>query len=164
MDSLRELWGNGTSLNTLQMACRGVTVFVLALILIRISGRRSFGIGSPLDNIIVMLLGAILSRAVVGASPFIPVTITCTAIVLLHRFFSWYKGKSSRFIHLVEGDKIMVFQDGKFIQANMERAQLHKEDIMQELRKRAMTDDLNQVKVIYIERNGEISIIIKQAY
>ncbi|WP_090024889.1 DUF421 domain-containing protein [Chryseobacterium oleae] len=162
MDFLAELWGSGKSLNTVQMTCRGITVFILALILIRISGRRSFGIGSPLDNIIVMLLGAILSRAVVGASPFIPVMTTCTMIVLLHRFFSWYKGKSSRFIHWIEGDKIMLFKDGRFITENMERAQLHREDVMQELRKRAMTDDLNNIKTIYIERSGEISIVIKE--
>lgn len=161
MDFLSDLWGSGTSLNIIQMTFRGVAVFVIALVLIRISGRRSFGIGSPLDNIIVMLLGAILSRAVVGTSPFIPVTITCTVIVLLHRFFSWCKGKSIRFFHLVEGDKIKVFQDGQFIQANMEKAQLHKEDVIQELRKRALTEDLSQVKVIYIERNGEISIVTK---
>ncbi|MDR6465344.1 uncharacterized membrane protein YcaP (DUF421 family) [Chryseobacterium sediminis] len=51
----------GTSLNSFQIAIRGITVFILALILIRILGRRSFGIASPLDNIIVILLGAVLS-------------------------------------------------------------------------------------------------------
>ncbi|MFP3598580.1 DUF421 domain-containing protein [Chryseobacterium sp. SIMBA_029] len=62
---------------------------------------------------------------------------------------------------MVEGDKIMLFKEGKFITENMERTQLHTEDVMQELRKRAMTDDLNTIKAIYIERNGEISIVVK---
>lgn len=143
------------------MGIRGITVFMLALILIRISGRRSFGIGSPLDNIIVILLGAILSRAVVGALPFTPVIVTCLAIVLLHRFVSWLKSKSSSFNKLVDGEKIIVFNNGKFLHTNMSRAQICKEDIMQGIRKSALTDDLNVIRSVYIEYTGEITVVTK---
>jgi uncharacterized membrane protein YcaP (DUF421 family) len=159
MTILEDLWGSGESLNVLQMSCRGVATFLIALLLIRISGRRSFGIRSPLDNIIVILLGAILARAVVGASPFVPVTVCCTIIVLLHRIFSWYKAANRKFSVLAEGKKILVFKDGNFIQANMSQALLTQEDVMQEVRKMAMTDDLSQIHEIYIERTGEISIV-----
>ncbi len=163
MNLLHEFWGSGTSLNVLQMVCRGIAVFVLALVLIRISGRRSFGLGSPLDNIIVILLGAVLSRAVVGASPFIPVAATSTVIVLLHRILSWYKSKNSPLSRLLEGDKIILFEKGNFIPSNMRRALLNKEDILQEVRKTALTDDLSTVKIIFIERSGEISVVKKPA-
>ncbi|MGG1922151.1 YetF domain-containing protein [Chryseobacterium sp. NRRL B-14798] len=161
MDILKQIWDIDTSLDSFQMGIRGVTVFISALILIRISGRRSFGIGSPLDNIIVILLGAILSRAVVGASPFIPVIVTCLAIVLLHRFVSWLKSKNSSFNKLVDGEKIMVFNDGKFLHAGMSRAQICKEDIMQGIRKSALTDDLNVIRSVYIEYTGEITVVKK---
>lgn len=161
MNILNDLWGSGTNLNALQMVCRGVVIFIVALILIRLSGRRSFGVGSPLDNIIVILLGAILSRAVVGASPFISVVATSTVIVLLHRIFSWIKAKSKNFTKVVEGDKIPPFKNGQFMHANMKRALVNKEDVMQELRKAALTEDLNIVELIYIERSGEISIVKK---
>jgi len=48
---LIEMFGQGKDLNTLQMSCRGIVVFFIALLLIRISGRRSFGMHTPLDNI-----------------------------------------------------------------------------------------------------------------
>lgn len=156
---IENLWGSGRSLNVLQMGLRGIAVFVIALVLFRISGRRSFGIGSPLDNIIIILLGAVLSRAVVGASPFIPVVTTCTLIVLLHRFVSWLKVRSSRFSKFVEGEKIILFKDDQFILSNMNRVQLNKEDVMQEVRKAALTDDLSKVKEIFIERSGHIGIV-----
>lgn len=112
MHILETMWGSGTSLNSFQMGIRGIIVFIIALLLIRISGRRSFGIRSPLDNIIVILLGAVLSRAVVGASPFIPVVSTCLTIVVLHRLMSWIKIKRIFYNTMIDGKKIMVFKDG----------------------------------------------------
>ncbi|REC50205.1 DUF421 domain-containing protein [Chryseobacterium pennipullorum] len=162
MHILEKIWGVGDSPDSLQMVIRGITVFILALLFIRISGRRSFGIGSPVDNIIVILLGAILSRAVVGASPFVPVAVTCLAIVVLHRFISWLKSRSVRFTEAIEGKKILVFEDGRFLQSNMNRALICKEDILQGIRKSALTDDLSLIKAVYIEHTGEITVVRKK--
>ncbi len=161
MELLTQIFGEGKDLNALQMSCRGVVVFFIALVLIRISGRRSFGIRTALDNIISISLGAILSRAVVGASDFVPVIVTCFVIVLMHRLFGWFIANSKRFGRLMEGDKILLYDNGKFIDANLKKALVCKEDIMQGVRKSALTEDLNLVDKVYIERNGEISAIKK---
>jgi len=143
------------------MSCRGIVVFIIALLLIRISGRRSFGIRTPLDNIISISLGAILSRAVVGASAFVPVVITCLVIVLFHRFVGWLIANSKFVALLVESDKISLYENGKYLHQNLKRMQLTEEDVMQGVRKSALTEDLKTIKHIYIERNGEISAIRK---
>lgn len=161
MNLLIEIFGQGKDLNITQMSCRGIVVFGIALLLIRISGRRSFGIRTPLDNIILILLGATLSRAVVGASPFLPVVITCFVIVVLHRALGWIISRSNGFAEIIEGNKILLFDNGKFIYKNERRAQVNREDIMQGVRKSALTDDLDKIDKIYIERNGEISAIKK---
>jgi uncharacterized membrane protein YcaP (DUF421 family) len=161
MDILIKIFGEGKDLTTLQMSCRGITVFVIALLLIRVSGRRSFGLRTPLDNIIGILLGAILSRAVVGASAFVPVIITCFVIVILHRCFGWLISHSKPFGKVVEGNKILLYQDGDFIKENMEKALVCQEDIMQGVRKSALTENMDTIDKIYMERNGEISAIKK---
>ncbi len=143
------------------MCCRGVVIFLIALILIRVSGRRSFGIRTALDNIILILLGATLSRAVVGASPFVHVIITCFVIVLLHRIFGWLIVKSKKLGKIIEGSKILLFDNGHFIKKNMERALVCEADIMQGVRKSALTEDMTGIDKVYIERNGEISAIKK---
>lgn len=161
MELLLRIFGEGKDLNELQMSCRGIVVFFIALILIRISGRRSFGIRTPLDNIISISLGAVLSRAIVGASPFLAVIVCCFAIVLLHRLFGLLIVHNTRFGKWVEGDKIPLFERGKFIKPNLDRVQICEEDIMQGIRKSALTEDIAKIDKVYIERNGEISAIKK---
>jgi uncharacterized membrane protein YcaP (DUF421 family) len=162
MQTLITIFGEGKELTLLQMIDRGIIVFFLALVLIRISGRRSFGMHMPLDNIISIILGAILSRAVVGASDFVPVIGVCTAIVLLHRVVGWLIAHHKIMSRLIQGEKILLFEDGTFLTKNMGKALVCEEDVMQGVRRSALTDNLEKIKKIYIERNGEITAIKKE--
>src|ERR1700709_671749 len=161
MEIFMQIFGEGKNLNALQMSSRGIVMFVIALVLIRISGRRSFAVRSPLDNIITISLGAVMSRAIVGASGFVPVVVCCFVIVLLHRFIGWLIANSKPFGRLIEGEKILLFEDGTFLKANMKKALVCQEDLMQGVRKSALTEDMNKIDKVYMERNGEISAIKK---
>lgn len=161
MEILKTIFGEGKDLDVLQMCSRGVAVFIIALLLIRISGRRSFGLKTPLDNIISILLGAILSRAVVGASSFVPVIACCLAIVCIHRAVGWLIVRHDRIGRFIEGHRILLFHDGKFISEHMRRGQVGREDVMQGVRKSALTEDLSKVDKIYLECNGDISPLMK---
>ena len=162
MDLIHEIFGQGKDLNALQMSSRGVVVLFIALILVRISGRRSFGLHTPLDNVITILLGAILSRAVVGVSPFVPVIVCCFVIVIFHRCFGWLVARNERLARFVEGDKILLFSNGQFNHKNMRRALVCEEDAMEGVRKSALTDNMDKIDRVYIERNGDISPIKKE--
>ena len=161
MEVLIEIFGRGKDLNAIQMCSRAVVIFFLALILIRISGRRSFGLHMPLDNIITITLGALLSRAIVGASDFVAVILASTVIVLIHRGMAWMLVHNPGISKLIEGEKMLLYEGGEFSKTNMNRAQVCQEDILQGVRKSALTNDLTKIQQIYIERNGEISSIKK---
>lgn len=161
MEWIIKLFGEGKDLNALQMSDRGVVLFFIALLLIRISGRRSFGVRTPLDNIITISLGAIMSRAVVGASDFVPVIVCCFVIVLLHRLFGYFIARSKAFGRFIEGEKILLFSDGVFLKENMKKALVCQEDLMQGVRKSVLTENMDQIEKVYMERNGEISAIKK---
>lgn len=163
MDIITILFGEGKDLNILQMTCRGFVVFFISLLLIRLSGRRSFGLRTPLDNIITIALGAVLSRAIVGASPFWSVIVASTAIVLLHRSLGWLLSHNRTLSKLIEGEKIVLYENGRFVTENMSKALVCKEDILQGVRKSALTEDLDKIDKIYIEHNGEISAIKKES-
>lgn len=155
------VFGIGKDLNAWQMGSRAVIIFIFTLFVIRISGRRSFGLRAPLDNIVIILLGSILGRAVVGASPFLPTLIAGLVISALHRSLAilsthhWF-GK------ITKGEKIPLYHDGAFITSNLKRSLISKEDVMEEMRLRALINSFSQIESAYMERNGEISVIKKQ--
>jgi uncharacterized membrane protein YcaP (DUF421 family) len=107
------------------------------------------------------VLGAVMSRAIVGVSDFMPVMAASAVLVLNHRFFAWLMVHHPGFSKLISGEKMLLFKEGNYIEQNMERAQVCKEDILQEVRRTALTEDLGKIEKIYIERNGEISSVKK---
>ena len=159
MKTVELLFGSGKELTALQMCDRGIVIFLIALLLIRISGRRSFGLHTPLDSIITILLGAILSRAVTGSSPFVPVVAACLVIVIIHRSLSWLLVRSPRLRKVTDGEAIVLYDQGVFLEDNMRRALISKDDIMQGIRTTALTEDLSRIKRVYMETNGKVSIV-----
>ncbi len=70
MKFMNEWWGVNENISPLEIAARSAVMFLIALLLMRMAGMRPFGKGEPFDNIITFLIGGILSRGVVGATPF----------------------------------------------------------------------------------------------
>lgn len=162
MDVLYALFGKGKDLNTLQMCARAASIFFIALVFIRLSGRRSFGMRSPFDNVTVILLGAILSRTIVGASAFIPTISASLVIVLLHRLIAWLSLKIPWLSRITKGNKVVLFKDGKFNYKNMQKVMVSEAELREAVRLKSQQAQIDLVQVAYMERCGEISIILKQ--
>lgn len=161
MDWINTIIGSD-NLNTWHMTSRAILVFLWTLVLIRIAGRRSFGLRAPLDNIVLILLGAILSRAVVGASPFVATLMAGLAISVLHRILALFSLDHSFLGKLAKGEKIILYQDGHFFKKNMIRCLVSEEEIREEVRLRTLVDSLDEVDTIYMERSGSISAVKKE--
>lgn len=159
---IKTIFGDTRDLLWYQMCYRAAAVFVLALILLRISGRRSFGMKSPLDNVIAVLIGALLSRIIVGASEFIPVISASLTLVVLHRMLGWLTVHNKKISTLLHGEKICLYQNKTFIKENMRRALVCEEDIMLGVRRCMMSEGMDGIESIYMERNGEISVVKRE--
>jgi len=159
---LYKLFGEGKDLNTLQMCSRAFVIFFISLILIRISGRRTFGKRSAFDNTLAIILGAVLSRAVVGASPFVPTIVSSLVLVLLHRGLAWMSIKSKTVSQLIKGDEIPLYRNGQLYKENLGKSLLSEKDILSDVRKQANVKTLNEVSEIYMETSGEVTVIKKK--
>src|SRR6266581_2290926 len=102
-DMIHTLFGQGKDLNELQMACRAFVLFFIALAFIRFTGMRTFGIKSAFDDCIIIMLGAVLSRVITGASAFLPTLTAAFILVLVHRILAWISVSNKTVSHLVKG-------------------------------------------------------------
>jgi uncharacterized membrane protein YcaP (DUF421 family) len=153
------IFGSGADLSALQMGCRAGVLFFVTLALIRLSGRRSFGQHTSFDACVTVLLGAVMSRAVVGASPLGPTICACITLVALHRGVAMIAGMSPAFDMLVNGSHRVLAYRGQFDRAQMRKALIAEPEVAAALRMRAQTEAMDDEFKIVLERNGNISVV-----
>lgn len=162
MMALETFWGNGEHLLPYQMGIRALVMFLLALVLIRLGGMRIFGKKSALDHIIVIMLGAVMARGIVGASPFFSTVVAGAILVLTNWLLAYSSRKSRRWSAWIKGRPLLLFHDGHFDEKNMRQSNLCRDDVLESLRLELQQENLEEVNKIYIENNGRLSFILKR--
>jgi uncharacterized membrane protein YcaP (DUF421 family) len=160
-DFFLKIFGTGTDLSPGQMTARAFVMFFITLVLIRISGMRSFGSKSPFDTIIVIMLGAVLSRAVVGASPFISTVFAGVTICVVHRLVAMLCTRNHLISNFMKGKPLTLYKDGEINRKNMLRCDLSNGDLEEGIRIAANTSSLDELKEVKMERSGKISAVKK---
>ncbi len=161
-DYMLYTFGQDDELNALQMTVRALIVSFVCLLLLRFSGRRSFALGTPIDNVLAILLGAILSRSVTGASPFIPTLCAAATVAVIHRSVSWAGMHSRKLGSIFKGSPKVVYRNGKLLEKNMQYCRVTRRDIMAAVRLSVHRNSLKNIETIYVERNGQISVVEKE--
>jgi uncharacterized membrane protein YcaP (DUF421 family) len=160
--NINEIFGNGEDLTALQMAARAFIMFFIALLLIRLGGMRIFGEKSAFDYVIIIMLGAILSRGVAGSSPFFSTVAACAVMILIHKILGWLAMKHVWIGKIVKGYRHSLYKDGEMNYRNMRKTAISKDDLMENVRLEINSDSLDQVTQIFIEKTGKVSVV-KQA-
>ncbi|MEP6616226.1 MAG: YetF domain-containing protein [Ginsengibacter sp.] len=158
---INTLFGHGRDLDILQMAMRAFVLFFIALGLIRLAGMRTFGIKSAFDDCVIIMLGAVLSRAITGASAFFPTIGAALVLVLVHRLLAYISVYNKTISHLVKGKPVSIYSNGKLNDKTLRRCNLSFGDIMEEARLQANQNNLDDIEEIFMERTGKISFIKK---
>lgn len=159
--NLSDLFGSGQYLTPLQMGARAFVMFFITLALIRVGGMRIFGKRTAFDNILVIMLGAILARGVVGASPFVATVVAGAVMVAIHKVLALLALKYIWVGKIVKGVHRSLYKDGKLNERNMTISTISKDDIMEGVRMQIHNNSLDEVKEAYIEKNGHVSIVKK---
>lgn len=145
-----------------QMSIRAVIVYFVTVINIRITGMRTFHKRSAFDLVTALILGAVLSRAIVGSEPFVPILLSSVVLVLLHKVISWLAFKNDWLSKFVKGNPLPLIQNGEFIQKNMRKMQVTEKELYEAIRTRGKLTDVSEVEESYFESDGHISIIPKR--
>ena len=146
-------------LTFLQVSLRGIIVFVVTIIVVRLSTKRSLAEKTAFDAVLVVIIGSMLARAINGSGPFFATLGGGFVLVLLHRLFGLAAYYSHGFGILVKGKPAVLVQNGRVQHKNMFWNHISDHDLEEDLRLEAKTEDLGKIKVARVERSGDISFI-----
>lgn len=162
LDFINHLLGLGVepkSLTFLQISLRGIIVFIVSLVMVRIGSKRFLARMSAFDAILGFILASMLARAVNGSSAFFPTLGGGFVLIGLHRLMACLACLSHPFGNMVKGHYNQVIQDGRVDAEMLKRHNLTEHDLMEDLRLNGNMNAPADVKAAFLERNGQISVV-----
>lgn len=161
-----EIWlgptGDDGALTAGQMALRGFLVFCFALLVARLGSTRFMSRSSPMDLVLAIMLGSVLSRAITGQSAFFPTLLAGAVLVVLHSLFALLAAKTDFFGRWVKGSSSLLIEDGRRIRGALLSNQIGSGDLREALRLHGYGGrSIDEIKTARLERNGEISLVMQ---
>ena len=159
MEHLHQLVGSyGEDISWWQMSLRGVLIFLLGLLLVRIASSRAFGRWSALDIILAVIVGSNLSRALTGSAPFFATLAATFVLVILHSLLARAVIRWPAMSNYLKGKSVLLVEEGKPKEEALRRHGIGEGDLRMALRARGFAE-MSEAKAVYLERNGDISVI-----
>jgi uncharacterized membrane protein YcaP (DUF421 family) len=143
-----------------QMVGRSLLIFGYLLALLRLAGVRPFSQSSPLNIVVSVVLGSVLSRALTGNAPLGPALAAAATLVAAHKLAAALAQRNPRFEWSVKGYETRLIRDGQLLADAMTRKHVTERDIMEALRSSTQLDELSRVEAAYLERSGRISFVL----
>jgi uncharacterized membrane protein YcaP (DUF421 family) len=145
----------------MDIALRAIVLYAFLVLVTRVVGRRELSSLSPFDLILLIVLGDAIQQgltqddySVTGA------VIAVSTIAAAQVFISYVSFRSKRARRVLEGEPIVIVQDGKLIDRNMKRERLTEDEVAEEMRKQQIAT-VDDVEWGILESNGTMSFIPK---
>jgi uncharacterized membrane protein YcaP (DUF421 family) len=143
------------------MALRAVVIFVVGLVMVRLGDKRFLGRSTVFDALLAVILGSVLGRGINGWAPFFPTLVAGSVLVGLHWIFAAIAFRSDRFGTLVKGNSRTLIRDGEIQWDAMRKGHISEKDLVEALRTNGKLVDPHKVQLAYLERSGDISVILR---
>jgi uncharacterized membrane protein YcaP (DUF421 family) len=150
--------GDGDALLLLEVAFRTAFLYVYAVLVVRLLGKRGLSNLSPFEYVVVFAAGTATGEPMLYPEvPLLYGMIVLTVIVLAHRAVARLTRNSQQLELLLEGQPKLVVKDGAPVEHALAVEQLSLEELLMELRLGGI-ENVGQVRYAFLEPSGELSI------
>ncbi|AMR32983.1 hypothetical protein A0256_16940 [Mucilaginibacter sp. PAMC 26640] len=141
----------------LEILMRTIIMFIMVLVILRLSGKKGVRQLSLFEVAIIISLGSAPGDPMFNEdTPIVPALIVFLVIVLVYRFITWLAVRSERIETLLEGDPEYVIEDGRFVLLEKNKHTFAKDEFLSEMRQKSI-EHLGQVRVAILETTGTVS-------
>ena len=152
------IFGNAHDVTVLQQCARAALVFFYGLLLLRLSGRRTFAEWSALDVVVLIVIGSSLGRTIVGNGPLWGTLAACAVLCGLHILLAWGIARYAWIARIVEGVAVELGRGGGVDSKARMRHWISECDLAEALRKKGI-EDASETRLIVLEAGGEITVL-----
>ncbi len=142
----------------LEVTIRTLLMFIVIFVGMRATGKRAVRQLSNIELVLIVGLGSAAGDPMfyndVGL---LPALVVFLVVVLVYRGMTRLAAKSTKMEKLIEGEPILIVENGKFTIDNFDKEDLGQDEFFMEMRINNI-EHLGQVRKAYIETNGQVSI------
>jgi uncharacterized membrane protein YcaP (DUF421 family) len=132
----------------------------LALVtIIRISGKRTLSKMNVFDFVFVVALGSTLAATILSHDVSLAEGLAAVAcLILVQVVLSWIITRSETIERIVNGEPVLVFVHGRYLDKIMNRERITREEIKSAVREEGL-ESLADVEAIVLETDGTFSVV-----
>jgi uncharacterized membrane protein YcaP (DUF421 family) len=145
----------------MDVVVRAALGFAFIFLLTRIVGRRELSSLEPFDLIMLVVLGDLVQQGITQSDmSFIGLMLAGGTLALMTVLVSYVSFRFKRLRPLLDGEPIVIVQDGTPVDKNLTRERLTVEEVLTQARLQQISS-LDEVQWAVLETTGAISFIKK---
>ena len=144
----------------MESVIRGAAVYVVLLIIMRLSGRRTLAQMTPFDFVLLLIIAETTQQALLGDDFSITnAVVLIVTLIVLDIGLSYLKAFSTTLGRLLDGTPTVLIRDGKLDRRALERSRMEEVDIMIAARHAQGLEKMSDIKHAVLETDSGISIV-----
>jgi uncharacterized membrane protein YcaP (DUF421 family) len=145
----------------MDIVVRAAIAFVFIFFLTRIVGRRELSSLEPFDLILLVMLGDLVQQGITQNDFSVTgLMLAAGTIALMTVLFSYTSFRWRAVRPILDGEPVILVQDGEPIERNLRRERITPQEIAAEARLEQIAS-LDEIRWAVLETNGKISFIPK---
>jgi uncharacterized membrane protein YcaP (DUF421 family) len=147
----------------MDLVLRAAVAYIVIYAFTRLLGRRELSQMQPFDLILLVIIGDLIQQGVTQNDLSVTGLLLVVATVgLMQVAVSYLSFRFKPLRPLLEGQPVVLIEDGRFIERNMKRERLTVDDVTEEMRLQSITS-LAEVQWAVLETSGKMSFVKKQS-
>lgn len=147
----------------MESVIRGAAVYLILVVIMRISGRRTLAQMTPFDFVLLLIIAETTQQALLGNDFSITnALVLIVTLIVIDIGLSYVKEWSPPAARLLEGIPTVLVRDGKVDERALRRARVEESDILAAARQKQGLENLAEVKHAVLENDSGISVIPKK--
>jgi uncharacterized membrane protein YcaP (DUF421 family) len=145
----------------MDIALRALFLYAFAVLVMRIIGRRELSSLGAVDLVLLIVLGDTIQQGLTQDDYSVTGAVIAVSTIAAVQVASSYLSFRSRRARIVlEGDPIVIVQDGRLIEKNLRRERMTADEVAEEMRMQQIAS-FDEVQWGILENNGSMSFIKK---